>query len=196
MWSTTSSRETPMNRVAFVTAASVLMSLSVVTRAADAPPPPPEKLSAAQSKFFESKIRPLLVAHCYKCHSAEERKAKGGLTLDTRDGWSTGGKHGPAIVPGKPESSLLLKAVRHDDADLQMPPNGDKLKDGEIAALEEWIRMGAPDPRRATAETAAKLTGMNDAARSHWAFQPVKDQPVPTVKNAAWVKTPVDAFVL
>src|SRR5688572_29442899 len=106
-----------MNRFAFVIAASVLLGHSVASRAADAPTP--EKLSAAQSKFFESRIRPLLATACYKCHSAEDRAAKGGLTLDTRDGWAKGGKRGPAIVPGEPGKSLLLKAVRHEDPDLQ-----------------------------------------------------------------------------
>src|SRR3954464_12248769 len=82
------------------------------------------KLSAEEMKFFESKVRPILVTHCYKCHSAEERKSKGGLTLDPREGWTKGGKHGPAVVPRDPGKSLLIKAVRFEDPDLQMPPDG------------------------------------------------------------------------
>src|SRR5688572_31684782 len=84
---------------------------------------PVEKLTKEQSDFFESKVRPVLASHCYKCHSAEEKKAKGGLLLDSRQGWQKGGGHGPALVPGDPAGSLLLKAVRYEDADLQMPPN-------------------------------------------------------------------------
>ena len=154
------------------------------------------KLSAEELKFFESKVRPILVANCYKCHSAEERKSKGGLTLDTRDGWTKGGKHGPAILPRDTEKSLLLKAVRFEDADLQMPPNGDKLKDEHIATLEKWIKMGAPDPRVAPPESKGKLTGMDDAARAHWAYQPVKSPAIPDVKDKAWATSPVDAFIL
>src|SRR5262245_23451531 len=96
--------------------------------------------------FFESKIRPVLVEHCYKCHSAQAKKQQGGLHLDTRDSLRKGGDSGPALVPGKPAESLMLKAVRYADADLKMPPTG-KLPDAVIADLEKWITMGAPDPR-------------------------------------------------
>jgi hypothetical protein len=184
-----------MNDMHFARCLAVVATFTVAAaaRAADAPP---EKLSAAQSKFFESRVRPILAANCYKCHSAEEHKNKGGLTLDSRDGWKKGGKHGPAIVPNEPDKSLLIKAIRYEDPDLQMPPDGGKLKDGEIAALEEWVKMGAPDPRQINAVAASKLTGLTDAARKHWAYQPVKLQTVPAVNDPGWVKTPVDAFVL
>src|SRR5688572_14442056 len=86
--------------------------------AADAP-----KLTSAQTEFFETKVRPVLVENCYKCHSAGAEKIKGGLVLDTREGWMKGGDSGPALVPGKPEQSLLAKAIRYADRDLAMPPN-------------------------------------------------------------------------
>ena len=96
--------------------------------------------------FFESNIRPLLVERCYECHSVEAKKVKGGLLLDSRTGWAKGGENGPAIVPGKPAESLLIEAVLYADSDLQMPPKR-KLEPEQVAALQEWIRMGAPDPR-------------------------------------------------
>src|SRR5262245_49647888 len=154
-------------------------------------------LTPQERTFFESRVRPLLASACYKCHSVEEKKAKGNLVLDSRDGWMKGGEKGAVIVPGKPEESRLLKAIRYADADLQMPPNGNKLSDAQIAVLEQWIKMGAPDPRVASAEQKSKLTGLNDQARAHWAYQPRKPQAVPTVaQQAEWVKTPVDAFVI
>lgn len=121
--------------------------------------------------FFESKIRPLLVEHCNECHGGT--KTKGGLSLDTRAGWEKGGDSGAAIVPGKPDESLLIKAVRYADEDLAMPPKkkGGKLSEAEIRALEQWVKMGAPDPR----DAVAKLGGMSVAdAKAWWAFQSLK----------------------
>jgi cytochrome c553 len=160
----------------------------VVLTPTKAPP-----LSAEQSKFFEGKVRPLLAANCYSCHSAESGKAKGGLVLDTRDGWQKGGEHGPALVPGDPAKSLLVKAISYADPDLQMPPKGERLSEKDVATLTEWIRMGAPDPRTVA---GSKLTGLTDTARAHWAYQPVKRPAVPQPRDKAWVASPVDAFVL
>ena len=114
----------------------------VVTAAAD--------LTPAQTQFFESKIRPVLADNCYKCHSAKSEKVKGGLWLDTREGSLKGGETGPAVIPGDLEKSLLIKAVRYTDPDLQMPPKDKKLSAAQIADLEAWVKMGAPDPRVAT----------------------------------------------
>lgn len=152
--------------------------------------------TAEQAAFFESKIRPILADNCYKCHSLENSKSKGGLTLDTRDGVQKGGEAGPAVVPGDPAASPLIKAVKYEDKDLQMPPTkeGGKLKDVQIAALTEWVKMGAPDPRKEVPKT--KLTGLTDKARNHWAYQPVANPAVPAVKNRAWCRTSVDAFIL
>ena len=150
-----------------------------------------------QAAFFESKIRPILADNCYKCHSLEKGKSKGGLTLDTRDGVLKGGEAGPAVVPGKPEESPMIKAVGYHDKDLQMPPTKDgdgKLPDAQIAALTEWVKMGAPDPRKD--DVKSKLTGLTEAARHHWAYQPVTKPAQPAVKNRAWCRTAVDTFIL
>ena len=139
-------------------------------------------------EFFDKKIRPLLVEHCYKCHSAQSEKAKGGLLLDTLDGLLKGGDTGPVIVAGEPERSLLIKAVRYLDKDLQMPPKGKKLPDANIADLVTWVKMGLPDPRVSKARdggaTAAKAT-------TWWAFQPLQKPRVPGTGN----RDPIDAFV-
>ena len=150
-----------------------------------------------QAAFFNTKIQPILSASCYKCHSVQEGKDKGGLTMDTREGLKKGGDDGPVIKPGDPENSLLITAVSYKDKDLQMPPKGEKLSDKEIADLIAWVKMGAPDPRKSAAPSiASKLSGLTDKARSHWAFQPVKKPAIPVVKNRAWCVTPVDAFVM
>ena len=95
-------------------------------------------------EFFEKNIRPLFAAKCEKCHSAQNGKSKGALTLDTRAGWERGGETGPAITPGKPETSLLIKAVSWTDDELKMPPKdaGGKLPDAQIELLKQWMRSG------------------------------------------------------
>ncbi len=103
--------------------------------------------SAADTAFFEAKIRPVLVKHCYECHSAESGKSKGGLMLDTRQAIQAGGDTGPAVVPGDAAESLLLTAIKHSDPDLEMPPKEPKLPDAVIADFESWINSGAVDPR-------------------------------------------------
>ena len=157
--------------------------------AADEAPPTKEGL-----EFFEKNVRPILIDRCYECHSAQKNSSKGGLILDSRDGAFKGGDEGPSVVPGNLEKSLLIKAVRYTDPEFAMPPKktGGKLPDDKIALLEEWIKMGAPMPMGG----AAKITGLTGKAREHWAFQPVKKPSVPEVKNKAWVKNTIDAFVL
>jgi hypothetical protein len=155
---------------------------------------PATELTKEQLAFFESKVRPVLAENCYKCHSLEQGKAKGGLTLDTHAGVMKGGETGAVVTPGDPARSPLITAIKYLDPDLQMPPKGEKLKDDQIAALTEWVKMGAPDPRKG--ETTSKLSGLTDKARQHWAFQPIKKPAVPLNKNQIWCKTPVDAFVL
>jgi hypothetical protein len=150
-------------------------------------------LAPEHVEFFEAKIRPLLVEHCYSCHSTESGKSKGGLRLDTRDALRRGGETGPAIVPGDAAKSLLLEAVRHTSDDLQMPPpdQGGKLSAEAIALLETWVKLGAPDPR-----TGGEPHPLDfEAARRHWAFQPVVAPPVPATPPGMPVATPVDAFV-
>ena len=133
---------------------------------------------------FEKRVRPLLVKHCYECHGMET--AEGNLRLDLRSGWKRGGNSGPAIVPGDPARSLLFKAVSYTDAKLQMPPPeaGGRLTDGEVQVLHTWIRNGAPDPR-----TGSFKTHIQEAAKTHWAFQPLRNLRVPPGKH------PIDHFI-
>jgi cytochrome c553 len=138
---------------------------------------------------FESAIRPLLIAHCIECHGPDRQES--GLRLDSRPGWMKGGDRGPAIVPGEPENSPLLVAVKHADPNLQMPE--EKLSDADIAAIEKWIREGAVDPRE-TAEVSSKHV-VSDP-RTFWSFQPVRELEPPAVSQADWIRTPVDAFIL
>jgi len=137
----------------------------------------------AQLDFFEGKIRPILANNCYKCHSRAEGKVKGGLALDSREGLLKGGNSGEVIVPGDPDKSLLIKAVRYVDPDLQMPPKGEKLSAAQVSDLITWVKMGAPDPR--TAATVAK-TGEWKYDGKHWALQPVAKPAAPQVSNPAW----------
>jgi len=146
---------------------------------------------AADIRFFEQKVRPLLVERCYSCHSVAE-KTKGGLALDSAAGWQEGGDSGAAIVPGKPEASLLFKAVSYDDKDLQMPPKG-KLPDAEVTLLREWIAMGAPDPRTTPPSSQATKTAIESSEL--WSFQPLKEVAPPEVADSTWSTNPIDRFV-
>ena len=146
-----------------------------------------------QIEFFEAKIRPVFADNCYACHSAAN-KIKGGLRLDAPAAVLKGGDTGPAIVPGDPDASLLIKAVRYHDADLRMPPKDKKLPAEQIAVLESWVKMGAPMPKAGDANPL--LTDVSGARAKHWAFQPVIKPTLPAVKKSGWVQTPVDDFVL
>ncbi|NDB74899.1 MAG: DUF1549 domain-containing protein, partial [Verrucomicrobia bacterium] len=152
--------------------------------------------SATSHDFFENKIRPLLIEHCLKCHDgAATDKPKGGLALDTRAGWERGGEHGPAIVPGQPDKSLFIRSIRYTDKELQMPPKGKQLTPQQIALFEEWVRLGAPDPR--TGKPSGPPLSDPTVVKNHWAFQPVKDPPVPQVRNSQFaIRNSIDAFVL
>ena len=140
---------------------------------------------AADSDFFESRIRPLFESHCLECHNSDE--AAGKLRLDVRAGWERGGESGPAIVPGEPASSLILRAVSGTDSNFRMPPEetDDQLTDREIADLVHWIRTGAPDPRDGT----QVQTEIDVAAADHWAFQPVQIPEIPEMHH------PVDYLI-
>jgi mono/diheme cytochrome c family protein len=151
------------------------------------------KLEPEQLEFFEKKIRPVLVDRCYKCHSAAE-KIKGDLALDTRAGLLKGGQSGPAVVPKQPAKSLLIKVIKHEQPDMEMPPKEPKLDDKIIADFEQWIRMGAPDPREATDRKVAAVD--LEAAKQHWAFKPVTKPAPPKVSDKKFVQSPIDAFVL
>ncbi|MSU42181.1 MAG: DUF1553 domain-containing protein [Pedosphaera sp.] len=144
-------------------------------------------------EFFETKIRPALATHCYECHSAQSAKLKGGLKLDSREGIRAGGDTGPGVVPGRPSESLVLKALRHE-AKLEMPPKK-KLPASVAADFEQWIAMGAPDPREAGASAGYKRMTPEEA-RQFWAFQAVKPVAAPKVKNTAWPRADMDRFIL
>ena len=172
---------------AVVVACSVLASIG---NAQDSKP------SQVDLNFFESRIRPLLLAKCGKCHGAE--KQEGSLRLDSLAGILQGGEIGPALIPKQADKSLLLAAVSHRNPDLKMPPNG-KLSDVEIADLKRWIELGAPHPDMLKAGTTiAPRKGKidYDEARKFWSFRPVVRSAAPAVKNAAWPRTDIDRFVL
>jgi len=154
-------------------------------------------LSATEGfAFFESQVRPLLVKHCYECHSEEADKQKGGLWLDRKAGWEIGGDGGPSIVPGNPDASLLIHSIRYADENLQMPPKS-KMTTEEIAVLEQWVAMGAPDPRdNALAAGVRKGEIDYEAARQEWAFRPVVKAAEPAIAKRDWRLDPVDSFVL
>jgi mono/diheme cytochrome c family protein len=176
-----------MNR-SFITFTVVVGGfLSAASMRAQAP-------SQAGTDYFETKIRPILANNCYKCHSSQAAKLKGGLSVEFKESLQKGGDSGAAIVPGDPEKSLLIKAVRYQDPDLQMPPKGNKLPDAQVAELVEWVKMGAPDPRSA-GKAMASATWSKEK-RQHWSFQPLKKVAVPEVHATNWVANPVDAFVL
>ena len=141
--------------------------------------------------FFESHIRPVLVEHCYSCHSADAKEVKGGLLVDSRQGLLTGGDSGAALVPGKTDESLLLKALRHDD--LEMPPDR-KLPDNIIANFSAWIRDGATDPRDGNV-SRTKQTVDVEQGREFWCFQPVRRPPIPAVPDT-WATTNIDRFIV
>jgi len=149
------------------------------------------KDSPEQIEFFESHVRPILVDHCYQCHSAA-KKVKGELRLDTRAGVLKGGKSGAVIVPGEPEKSPLIEAVRYKNPDLQMPPK-EQLSGAEVADLVTWIKNGAADPR---VEDATPVVDEIAAARRRWPYTKVVEPTPPAVKDDAWAKTPIDRFIL
>jgi len=152
-------------------------------------------ITPEQSAFFEAKIRPVLAEKCYSCHSAQAEKVKGELLLDTRAGTLSGGENGPAVVPGDLGKSLLISAMRWQDADTGMPPKnkGGKLPDSVIADFEQWVKMGAPDPREGASTVAKAYDPV--AAKSWWAYQPMTKPAVPQPKDTGWAKTNIDRFI-
>src|SRR5262245_46318383 len=147
-------------------------------------------------EFFESKIRPVLAQHCYKCHSASGGKSESSLLLDTREKMRAGGDRGPAIIPGDAKASLLLTAISHTDPDLKMPPKKDRLPDSVIADFRAWIEMGAPDPRSGSAAISVQPPTDLQAARRFWSLQkPVAHAP-PVTTNPSWARRELDHFVL
>ncbi len=156
----------------------------------------PAGISAEQIAFFEKKIRPVLVEQCYSCHSTEaasKKKLKGGLLLDSREGLLAGGDSGPAIVPGKPEKSMLIETLKYA-GDVQMPPKG-KLPDAVLADFEKWVAMGAPDPRSSGTGTKKQVGLDLVAGRNFWSYKPVVMPAIPSVKTDG-PSTDLDRFIL
>lgn len=141
--------------------------------------------------FFEKKIRPVLIQHCFQCHSQDSKELGGKLRLDTKAGLLAGGESGAAIVPGNPKQSLLLKALRYEG--FEMPPKG-QLSESVVADFAQWIKMGAPDPRKDDAPTTAGID--LEAGRKFWSFQPITNPQPPAVKHADWARSDIDRFVL
>jgi len=154
-----------------------------------------QKSNHADLKFYESRIRPLLVAKCVKCHGAEKQEGK--LRLDTGDALQQGGVSGALFVDKKAEQSLLLIAVSYRNPDLQMPPDA-KLSDVEIADLKRWIELGAPHPDMQSGGSIKPRKGKIDfaQARQFWSFLPVTQPSVPAVKNELWSQSEIDRFLL
>jgi hypothetical protein len=165
----------------------IAVTFATVSFASAADPQP------ADLEFFEKKIRPALAQYCFECHHPD-KKVKGGLRLDTRDGWAAGGDSGPAVEPGKPDESLLLEVIRYD-SDLKMPPKG-KLPAEVIADFERWVKNGAADPRSDN-NKRPKTAGIDiESGRKFWSYQPVKTPAVPAVKNENWPAGDIDRFIL
>jgi len=151
-----------------------------------------------KAAFFEKTIRPLLVKHCYACHSEKAGKQEGGLLLDRKSGWLKGGDTDKAVVPGQPKASLLIKAVSYTDDNLQMPPEK-RLSKEDVQLLERWVRLGAPGPLKDVGESEFSRLGDQEylaaKAKTHWAFQPVKAAPPPAVSDPRWGQNAVDRFI-
>jgi cytochrome c553 len=171
---------------------------AVISIPADAADPAAATPSNAESEaFFESRVRPILVDKCLSCHG--DKQQKGDLRLDSRDAALKGNDNGPAVVPGKPDESRLVAVISHRE-DIKMPPK-QRLSDTEIAALTQWVRLGAPWSASATKATVAPINptspeGITRARATHWSLQPVRKPDVPAVQNAAWCLTDIDRFVL
>ena len=147
-------------------------------------------LNGEELKFFEERIRPVLIEHCYSCHSADAKAVKGGLVLDSREGLLVGGDSGPAIVTGKPNDSLLLQAMRHESR--EMPPT-QKLSDEILADFETWIRLGAADPR--VGGTVIRKAAVDIVkGREFWSFRPVVKSPIPRADGSS--HHDIDCFII
>jgi hypothetical protein len=171
--------------------AMAALTLAVTPARPDEPSRPAEPANLRAAAEFENRVRPLLVDRCVKCHGP--RKQESNLRLDSRESMMQGGDSGPAIVPGKPGESLLVKAIRHE-GDIQMPPDS-RLKAEQVATLSRWIAEGAPWPVEA-AGAAIRHGTITAEDRAFWSLQPVRPRPAPEVRDRAWVRTVVDRWIL
>lgn len=153
-----------------------------------------QPLDEEQLAFFEKRVRPLLVTKCYECHSAESKEVQGELLVDSRATLLRGGVTGAAVVPGDLDHSLLIEAVRYKNEAMQMPPDA-KLSEAEIADLEQWIKMGAPDPRSTATKHHGKQIDL-EAARQFWSLKPIVRPAIPEVRKDEWPRSDIDRFIL
>ena len=153
-----------------------------------------QEFDAASLEFFEKQVRPILVARCYECHDSKQKEPKGKLRVDSRQSLLDGGETGPAIVPGKPKEGLFVDAINYGET-YQMPPKG-KLPAAEIATLTKWVEMGAPWPKETGPAALTKAFDLAQRKAEHWCWQPLKQPELPTVKNEAWIRQPLDRFIL
>lgn len=163
---------------------SILILLLAVPRLLTAQALPPNS-----PDFFETKVRPILATNCYACHT---ESALGGLRLDSIEGMTKGGKRGPALIPGDPDKSLLIQAVKQTDPALKMPMGG-KLKDSEIEVFSVWVKAGAIWPK---AGVPVSKNTISPERKNFWSFVPLHDVEVPQPKDSSWVRTAIDRFVL
>ncbi len=161
----------------------ILFTLALQAMAADMTPD--------QRSFFESRIRPVLVKQCYECHSQNSKKLGGKLLLDAPSEMIAGGESGPTLIPGKPDDSLIIQALRYDG--LEMPPKK-RLPEPVVHDFITWVKMGAPDPRADLPKSAAKTVTKDKAAL--WSYQPVTNPQPPAVKAGDWPRDRIDRFVL
>ncbi len=150
-----------------------------------------DTISPDQLEFFEKRIRPVLVAKCYECHSRDSKSIKGGLSLDTREAIREGGDSGNAVVPGDVEASLLMEAIRYES--VEMPPK-EQLPESVIEDFSQWIEMGAPDPREGPSLIKREINF--EEAKEHWSFRPIQHPSPPPVANSNWPRGPIDQFIL
>ena len=161
-----------------------------------------DRFSQADIHFFESKVRPLLISACSGCHSNNGSRIRAGFEVDTRVAMLRGGDSGPGIVPGDPDASLLIQAVRYDNPDLQMPPRAPLTRD-EVLVLERWVAMGAPMPaprghavRNAAPGTEFRWSDQDiEQGRSHWAYRPIQTLASPP-DETDWAQGDIDRFVI
>lgn len=170
---------------------SIIFSFAVATAGKSA-----EKGNAEALAFFEKNIRPVLSEQCYKCHSVESGKSKGGLLLDSKANLLKGGDNGPGVVPGNVKKSLLFTAISHGDPDMEMPPKKAKLSDSIIGNFKTWIMNGAADPRKSTGTIASSPPVSIEEGRKFWSFKKPSQPALPSVKNKKWARKDLDLFIL
>ena len=160
-----------------------------------------QTLTSDQIAFFESKVRPILVEHCYECHSTDSESIEAGLLLDSKWGWETGGDSGPALVPHSVEESLLVEAIRYEENVISGMPPRSKLSKDQISTLENWIEMGAPDPREKVEgnreDTETEAFNLDKRFAEHWSWRPIKKvSPPEQLDLTQWPINNIDRFVL